>query len=244
MKTAIVTVATGDYLEGARVLFKSLEHHGLPSWVDRFIIGPDSCTFAEPVKMADDYSWISAPNLKNRDSLKNFYPLTMAYDRVISFNADMLCVGDPSYLWSERIGALPLYAALDTAAQTYYPGNLRRLELNPLLIFNAGLYVYNRDRLPELHETMMREIAEGRVQTYEIGDQGFWNHFFQRHGLEIGLLPSGLNYCLDRYMPQLPPAHQRIIHFTGHKPWRWIASPSDWVYPYYQAWQAERDKGD
>jgi lipopolysaccharide biosynthesis glycosyltransferase len=240
MKTAIAVVATGDYMEGAKVLFHSLERNGLPDSVDRLVIGFESCGFASPVVMTEDYAWVGITDPRCHETLKNFFPLTLNYDRVISMNADMLCLRDPSYLWSDRIGALPFYATHDTAAQTYYPDNLARLGLDPLLILNAGLYVYHRDRMPDLHERMIQEIADHEIETYEVGDQGFWNHFFQRHHLEIGYLSNGLNYCLDRHMPQLPELHQRIVHFTGGKPWKCCPSPSYWTYPYYKQWQDER----
>lgn len=241
MRTAVIVIATGDFIEGARVLFKSLERHGMPDSIERLIVGPEVCEFAKPITLTQDYSWIKLPENGNVESLKNFFPLTLDYDRIISANADMLCVGDASYLWSECIGALPFYAALDTAAQTYFPENIARLCLDPFRIFNAGLYVYCRERLPDLHEQLMREIAAGTVQTYEVGDQGFWNHFFQRSNIEVGLLPSGLNYCLDPHMPQLPVAHQRLIHYTGLKPWRSAPDTGHWIYPYHRTWHDVRN---
>jgi len=240
MKTAVVTVATGDFIEGARVFYHSLERHGLPDWIDRLIVGPEICDFATPVPMTTDYDWVSAPNLKNRESLKNFYSLTLDYDRVISVNADMLCVGDPSYLWSERIGSLSFYAVHDTAAQVYYADNLQRLGLDPLTVFNAGLYVYCRDAYPNLHEDLMVSIRAGESETYEVGDQGYWNHFFSLRKVEIGWLPTGLNYCLDQHFPPPMSADRRIIHFCGPKPWR-EKRIQDWTLPYYEMWEKERD---
>lgn len=239
MKTAIVTVATGDYVEGARVFYKSLERHGMPDWIDRLVIGPmdcDNCDFATPIRMTEDYGWVRPHNLKNPESLKNFFPLTLDYDRVLSVNADMLCIGDPSYLWSERIGQLPFYAGHDTAAQIYYRDNLDSLGLDPLIIFNAGLYVYCRAAYPDLHEDIMSALRNVEIETYEVGDQGYWNYFFSRHCLEIGWLPTGLNYCLDENFPAPLMPDQRIIHFTGKKPWRWCPQKEHWTHRYYKMW--------
>lgn len=244
MKTAIAIVATGAYLEGARVFFHSLEKHGLPNSIDRIVLGTESCDFATSLPVTEDYLIAGITDQRCHETLKNFFPLLLAseqgYDRIISANADMLCIGDPSYLWSENIGQLPFYAVHDTAAQVYYPDSIARLGLNPLLIFNAGLYVYHPQRMPELHSRMLGEISRGNCQSYEVGDQGFWNHFFQQHNLEVGYLPTGLNYCLDQHFPKPLTADQRIIHFTGKKPWAWHPLDNHWTYPYYALWHKER----
>lgn len=243
MRTAIVTVATGDYVEGAKVFYRSLERRGMPDWIDRLVIGQESCDFAIPIEMTVDYSWLPIEDPRRRETLKNFFPLTLDYDRVISVNADMLCINDPSYLWSPRIGRLPFYAAHDEAAQVYYPDNISRLGLDPLLIFNAGLYVYCRDAYPAFHDDLMKDLQEGRLETYEVGDQGYWNHFLSLHKMEIGWLPTGLNYCLDKHFPVPMPEDRRIVHFTGPKPWRELRI-DDWTLPYYEMWERERDRLD
>lgn len=244
MNTVIAVVATGSYVEGARVLFHSLEQHGLPDSIHRIVIGTESCNFAEALVPEENFDWIGITDPRCKESLKNFLPLKLNYDRVISMNADMLCVGDPSYLWSDRIGDLPFYACHDTAAQVYYPQSIEQLGLDPLTIFNAGLYVYHRSRLPRLYEDMTHEIAEGKLQTYEVGDQGFWNHYFHLHRLEVGWLPSGLNYCLDKHFPIPLEADRRIIHFTGKKPWAGCPPVGHWTHPYYQSWNDERARSE
>ena len=236
MKTAIVTLAVGDYLVGARDLFHSLAEYGLPDSVERVVIGVDSCDFAQAVPISVDYSMVSINKAIFAATANKFFSLTLPYDRVVMLDSDMLCIGDCSLLWSEHIKNLPFYACRDTAARFYYGDKIVRIGLDHMRILNSGMFVYNRNLYADLYADLLGQITAGVVESYDGGDQGYFNHFFQNNDIEIGWLPGGLNYCLDQNMPQLPEAERRLIHFTGVKPWRGSVLKSSPMFPYYEQW--------
>lgn len=240
MKTAIVMLATGEYLEGARVLVHTLRKYGnLPSYVTPIVIGQDECDFAQALPITQDYSSIKVAAGQFAPVAQKFFALTLPYDRIILMDVDMLCVGDCSYLWSSWLCSVPFYACRDTASYIYYKKVIDGIGLNPNRIFNAGTMVFN---MPFDLERFTREASSGVLQAYDGGDQGYLNHYFQYHGIETGFLPSEYNCSLDVNMPQTPKHSRRLIHFTGSNanPWKhWGMTPNDPRLEYYAIWDIE-----
>ena len=243
MKTALAILATGEYEVGARVMFSTLRKRGgLPDSVDCYAIGPATCDFAIPLPIQEDYSWVKV-NEKNFPRVADkFQALLLSYDRIILMDADMLCVGDCSYLWSEDIGEIGFYACRDTASVIYYPGEIKEIGLNPSRIFNAGTMVFQMNVLGGgFHSHLMGMIQQG-LRAYDGGDQGYLNAYFQQdHQDEISYLPPEYNELFDVNMPTLPPHARRVLHFTGAnaKPWNPKLHPSDLRWPWVRRWREE-----
>lgn len=237
MTVALVTFGFGEYEVGAEVLFRSIRRHTDVSGVEMIVLRDSDILV--------DYSDVPVSEENFPQVAKKLFALTLPYDRVIMLDADMLCIRDCRFLWSGWIGALPLYAVRDTASPVYYWDSIRRIGLNVDMLFNTGTVVYNRNRLPDLHEALLREIRTGCLEAYDGSDQGYLNHFCQRHGIETGYLPGGYNYVLDENMPHLRDEAQYIVHFTGAhaKPWRVMSRPLDWRWRYYRMWDAARGGG-
>jgi lipopolysaccharide biosynthesis glycosyltransferase len=237
METAIVILATGDYWKGAKVLIHTLRKYGnLPTYVTPIVLGIDKCYFARPASITEDYSGIKVAAGQFAQVAKKFFALTLPYDRIILMDADMLCVGDCSYLWSGVSGKLPFYACRDTASYIYYKKVIDEIGLNPNRVFNAGTMVF---QMPFDLKLFLLEASHGILQAYDGGDQGYLNHYFQYHGIETGFLPPEYNCCLDVNMPQVPDHAKRLIHFCGGNanPWnRQEIYDNDWRVPYYQRW--------
>ena len=244
-KTAVVTLATGDYWKGAQVLFHSLERHGMPDEIDRIVISNDRVdpTFAKRVPITHSYDSIQTKSGQFAETANKFFALTLDYDRIILVDSDIFCVQDCKFLWSNHLNSLPFYAVRDSATYKYYPKKIDYLQLDKNLLFNGGTMVYNRNLMPDLHERILDGIRTGRCQTYDGGDQGYFNAFFQVIGQEVGYLPNGYNYLLDPHMPQLPEYARYLFHFAGGglKPWSpgFTRKPSSFG-PYIQLWQQER----
>ena len=87
----------------------------------------------------------------------------------------------------------------------------------------------------------MKKILSHECLSYDGGDQGYLNHYFQLSRIEVGYLPNGYNYCLDPNMPQLPEYAQYLIHFCGKdtKPWQPGALTRDSRRPYIERWLKE-----
>lgn len=253
MNIAVVTLGIGDYWRGCKVLFHSLEKYGMPDTVDRIMLddpnshNAESIDFARVVSVLDDYSDIpfhvksecDRPRFIN--SFKRIYAFTLPYDRIIYLDADMLCIGEVSLLWDNRIGKLPWYACLDTAAQAYYPERLQEAAIDPVRVFNGGLEVYHPALLEGLYYSLLYRLRAGTLSMYDGADQGALNSFFQFTNTETGILPQGYNHILDPHQPKLTDYHQRIIHFTssGADPWTSPGRNDPDKKRYYQAWQKE-----
>ena len=219
MRTAVVILAVGNYWKGAKVMFHTLRKYGgIPKHVDRVALG--STTLKEGRPLTKDWSHIPVPVNKQYFSrvAAKFEALTLGYDRVIMLDADMLCIGDCSLLWSEEL-TKPFYAVKDIATKVYYGKRLEQIGLNPELNFNAGTMVFNK---PDILDELLIAIADG-LQTYDGGDQGYLNAFFQlvRPDLEVGFLPTAYNCVLDKNFTQVPDEDKSIVHFTGANanPW-------------------------
>lgn len=231
MKMAIITVATGDYLRGARALFYSLKlstdvgnvdliclsdttaPDAVLSWLNvghRKIVGPP----------ADISS--SATVARFKTTLMKFEAFRLLedshYERVIFLDSDMLVLSDVSLLLSEELNGEGFWAARDLAGHRYYFDAMARAKVDPCEVFNTGCFVANRRVLESLtYATLVRASMSG-LSSYDGGDQGYLNAYFASKDLPWGELPISYNFTSDLNYPiQLVPP--RILHFTGTKPW-------------------------
>jgi lipopolysaccharide biosynthesis glycosyltransferase len=243
MKTAIVVFAYGEYLRGAKLLFHTLRRYGLPGHVKTILLTPEpmAISFAENVAARD--SGISVPSTVPEFSLcaKKLSVLSLDFDRIIGLDADVFCSGDCSLLWSNSLNALPFYAARDYGAIENYPIALKESGLNPDLIFNSGVYVYNRWIFPNLYDNLVYSIKSDVISSYDRADQGWLNGYFQVNDYGVGFLPPEYNYCLASTFPQLPEDKVRLAHFVGprEKPWEFISPPNNLYHHWNARWRKE-----
>ena len=224
LKTAVVTLATGEYLRGAKVLFHSLAKHGMPDNITRIVLNSNpnlpKLDFAERVSFEDVYQGIETKTGQFKETAKKFRALTLDFDRIIIIDSDIFCLQNCDFLWSNQISKLAFYAVHDSAAIQYYPEKIKELGLDKSLMMNAGTMVYNKWRMPDLHDHLLESIKKGICKTYDGGDQGYFNAFFQMNLEPIGYLPPGYNFCPDPNMPQVLPYARYLFHFAGgSKPW-------------------------
>ena len=246
MKIAIATLCIGEYEKGAHVLFSTLEKYGgLPDSVDRYAVGIDECEYATAIPLKNDYSWIPVNQQHFPTVAGKFQALNLQYDRIILLDSDMLCVGDCSLLWSNYLGKLPFYAVRDVASNVYYHGVIESIGLNHNLLFNAGTMVFSMNLLgDDFHNCLLEEICDGVCSSYDGGDQGYLNHYFQLHKTEIGFLPMEYNVCADPHWPKLDVELTRLVHFTGSNanPWSPNVGNNDPRQPLFQRWQHEYER--
>jgi hypothetical protein len=97
--------------------------------------------------------------------------------------------------------------------------------------------VFNRFDLEEF----LSSIIGGRLKSYDGGDQGYLNHWFQATGQEVGWLPLEYNACTDGHYPRMEPGTERLVHFTGAnaKPWNHTLPEFDRRMIYVKRWRAE-----
>jgi lipopolysaccharide biosynthesis glycosyltransferase len=236
MKTAVVILATGEYWKGAKVMFHTLRKYGnLPDWVNTIALGAE-CIDGPPLK--HDWSSVLVSQKNFPRVAAKFEALTLGYDRVIMLDADMLCIDDCSLLWSEEL-TKPFYAVRDRASRVYYGRQMTEIGLNASLNFNGGTMIFN---YPDILSNLLTAISDG-LQSYDGGDQGYLNAFFQliRPDLEVGFLPAAYNCVLDINFEQVPNKDKRIIHFTGGdaNPWESSVPESDYRRQFFDRWKHE-----
>lgn len=232
MKTAVVILATGEYWKGAKVMFYTLRKYGnLPDNVDTIALGAE-CIGGPPLKI--DWSRIPVSQKNFPKVAAKFEALTLGYDRVIMLDADMLCIDDCSLLWSEEL-TKPFYAVRDKASKVYYGRQMSEIGLDESLNFNGGAMVFNH---PDILPNLLVAISAG-LQSYDGGDQGYLNAFFQliRPDLEVGFLPTDYNCVLDINFEVCN--NPSIVHFAGGdaNPWDY-SGRNDWRAAYYKSWDA------
>lgn len=217
MKTALCTIGIGDFYKGAEVLFSTLRKYGnLPKDITPIVFGVDSCSFAEPLPAPQNYydleQFVTAGN--PHSLIKLHYFTMLEFDRIISIDADMLCRGDCSYLWSDNTIEKEYYSTRNTAAIHYFSNRINELQLNPKLLFNAGIAVLK----PNLK--VLEEIKSGVVLSYTTGDEGLLNYYYVKmYPEKFGFLPDEYNCCLDINMPQVPEENRRLVHCCGYPKW-------------------------
>lgn len=236
MKTAVVTLAYGEHLRGAEMLFHSLRLHGMPADCDAIVLSPEpvSIDFARNVVVSE----AGFPYLPTQNNYRKMAAYSLGYDRVLTIDSDVMCIGDCRMLWSDHLNSYPIYATRDYGATDRHLDGVRQFSLDPDLIFNAGVLVYNHWLLPDLYRDFIDSSAAGLAQSYNNSDQGWLNCYCQQQRIPVGWLPPEYNFMLAGTFPMLPANAVRLIHYVGPvgKPWDPPVDPSSWRAPWLALW--------
>ena len=258
MSTAIVTVVTDDFVDGARVLFASMRRHHPTLTADIVVFHNDDVaplsagsrqilTDHEPgivfrhVDVAP-YERIFAQRdevLRTPARLIAAFVIIDAfrltdYDRVVCLDSDMLVIGS----LDELLNCDAEFAAVTAVDEA--TGEMRQN-------FNTGVMVIGSRHLTG---NTFAEITERTVMTSvdrERGkaDQAVLNRYFetrphqrleQKYNVTKRMVPDAAGPLEQK----LDEADARILHFVGAKPWTVNWSLRDWGYESAEAmWWAE-----
>ena len=231
MRTAIVTLATNDYIIGAENLFYSIYKNIDERNID-FYYATDvetksalmSKIGAKNIILNENYSKINTDQKTFKEVSKKFFAFKMFeygdYDRVIFFDSDMLCNGNINFMFSHELNEYPFWAARDYGCIHYYPEQHKKAELVFEKTFNSGSFIINRSILNKEFFEKLKYQCENELFSYDSGDQGYLNSFFIKNKMEIGLYDINFNYALDTNYPKRDFDDIVIIHYTGKKPWK------------------------
>ena len=248
MSTAIATVITDDFVDGARVLLSSLREQHPEIRYDIIVLFNDDVA---PLSAESQQQLLAIESsiqfrhvdvhpytrvFEQRDKLLNTPARLIAafvildafklsgYSRVVCLDSDMLIVGRLDELLSSESD----FAAVTAVDEV--TGELRQY-------FNTGVMV-----IGEVHLTgaTFDDITQRTVMTSvdrERGkaDQAVLNRYFETR--DHDRLPQKFNVT-KRMVPdregnifeQLHAQDARILHFVGAKPWTVNWSPRDWGY--------------
>lgn len=219
MKKCLAIACERNYLPGLVVLLNSLKLNGKVPWgsVDIVVISSDLEEFQGttiwPVDIRD-YSAVA----RNRYA-KAWYKLEamrLPYEHVVLMDADLLCLGDVSQLFSET--EFDLTVAPDHGIE------LAPVYKNSFVRFNSGVCVLTRKMLQSDTWKQLIDLG-GSGKSYDGGDQGAMNELaMRRDDITMDSLDSKYN-ALKRLYKHQPKfwkrleADVRLLHFVGRKPW-------------------------
>ncbi|MEI6021044.1 MAG: glycosyltransferase [Bacteroidota bacterium] len=232
MRITILTVATPDYLPGARALFYSLlQNNYFSSNVELvcLVTGVRSDEILEGMGVKLLQLATTNHNIKSSTDVGRFANTLLKFqvfrffeestsDRIIFFDADMLCLGEIEELSSSKYNSHNFWAVRDYACSKYYRKSLKTYDLMAKKVFNTGMFLANRNLLNELSYDSLIEQTASKIFSYDGGDQGYLNQYFKKNEIENKFLHPKFNYATDRNWPltiHLP----KMLHYTGPKPW-------------------------
>jgi alpha-N-acetylglucosamine transferase len=242
MKTAFVTLMTGgdNYLPGVEALGKSIDDTGTTTPKVVMVTGDVSPDARRVMRQGGwvvrDIAPIPPPagnevlfeRFKNSYTKLRVFQLT-EYDKVVFLDADTIVMSPIDELF-ER----PFFAA---APDFFMPNR-----------FNSGVMVLDPD------EQRFSEIIAmlGKAETYDGGDQGILNSYFDAHFGGWWAMPVEhrlpASYNLHHFIYQFMQAHPvlqksfnqelKVMHYTLQKPWQSfnMSGGSDvWWEKFYEA---------
>ena len=223
MKIGIVTLANGHYIKGAEVLFKSIRKNTIGEY-DLIHISDEeeNLNLDNIIEIKIDNKILLNTNDRFKQTTKKLKALELVeYDRLIIMDSDMLCINDFSYLFSEEINVCDFLATKDLAANTYYSEKFSSIGLDKNIIFNTGLMIWNKPLIGKDNFIKLMKQLDG-CQTYDGGDQGYLNHWAQKHNINIGYISYIYNHPLDNHWPNININETCILHYTNPsiKPWQ------------------------
>jgi len=220
MKIALVLCAEKSYLPGIQCMLKTLYKYNDISQVDKIL-------FSNDIEKLDGFHVKRIPIqnyqgiLYGEQKKSFFHKLEVfnlkGYDRVVFLDSDLLCMGDISLLFSERLSHKPFWAVRDL-----YSPHMPTIKGSHATI-NSGVMVINHPLLNRQTYQDLISIAERKLG-YDKTDQGAINEFLYQHKIPIGYLPDEYNvlkilFWYDSKLYNSLRKNIRFLHFIMDKPW-------------------------
>lgn len=156
--------------------------------------------------------------------------------KILYLDCDIICTCDIAQVYSYDIGEYFFGAVKMKEHQAIR--NSKRYGLTLKNVFNCGVQLINLDKFRrELPDYAEQLFAIVRDSGKPMGDQAATNFFFQNRLGAILSLPEQYNFRLDNddhSNLSLSEYADKILHFTGPKPWE-VFSPAALLYWRYYA---------
>ena len=168
-----------------------------------------------------------------------FMPEFILESIVLYLDCDVICTMDVASIFSTDMGALPVAGAPDTGMLDE-PGGERRLRalgLDPAQYVNAGVMLYNLDKLRNEYSDYADAVfASTGERKFPYPSQDPMNLYFQGKGLKVAVLPEECNYLIGiRDRAYLDPCEYagKILHYVNDKPWKALYPAALQYWKYY-----------
>lgn len=246
-KICITTTLDRHYLEAGKTLFNSIRRHTDCAGIDFKVItddakvvnelGNESCHFVDK-KIKARYSNVKYhPEWPVEKYASSWYRYEMynmpGYDRVISMDADCICVEDISYLFSKELDEFDVISVQDHIVSKCFIDYIPDLEDKGFNLINLkkrledgktdiqpALMVANKSILNQEFYNKLLTYANNAPFSYAL-DMGVLNDFIYIENLKIKLLPIEWNYqdVYELAIPEIPiPTTPIMIHCQESKP--------------------------
>src|SRR5690606_32431113 len=220
MKILITTAFDIRYKDAGIALFNSIRRHTDCSGVDFKVITAD----AEVVQMfAKENCYFVTDKIQKRYANVQYGPVlpidryltswfryetfNMArYDRIICLDADCICVGDISYLFSEELNPYDIISVEDHIVSKHFTKSIPELEAQGLNLANMSkrveegkidiqpaIIIANKSIINLDFYKNLLAYANTAPFTYA-NDEGILNDFIYKKDLKVKLLPIEWNY--------------------------------------------------
>lgn len=247
MKILITTAFDIRYKDAGIALFHSIRRHTDCSGVDFKVITAD----AEVVQMfAKENCYFVTDRIQKRYANVQYGPVLpidryltswfryeifnmTRYDRIICLDADCICVGDISYLFSEELNPYDIISVEDHIVSKHFTKSIPELEAQGLNLANMSkrveegkidiqpaIIIANKSIINLDFYKNLLAYANTAPFTYA-NDEGILNDFIYKKDLKIKLLPIEWNYqdIYELVCPELPvPEKPIIVHCQESKP--------------------------
>lgn len=269
MRILICTVFDIRYKDAGKALFNSILNHTDCTGIDFKVITSDpevvkefgerNCYFVTD-EIKEQYKNVQyGPVLPVDRYLTSWFRYEIfsmtEYDRIICLDADCICAGDISYLFSEELNQFAIVSVEDHIVSKRFTQTVPELEAQGLNLTNLiqrvsegnvdiqpALLVANRFVLDKMFYKKLLEYANAAPFTYA-NDEGILNDFIYLKNLRIKLLPLEWNYqdIYELVCPDLPvPKNPVIVHCQESKPFvKAKADLDERMHKWYDMWWSE-----
>lgn len=248
-KICITTTFDRNYIEAGKALFNSIKRYTNCKGVDFKVItadkavvnklGKGNCYFVDgniKAKYSNVQYHTEWPKQKYASSWYRYEMYNMTqYDRVISIDADCICIKDISYLFSQELDEFDVISVEDHIVSKcfvdYIPDledkgfnldNLKTRLSEGKIDIQPALMVANKSIINETFYNKLLTYANNAPFSYAL-DMGVLNDFIYMENLKIKLLPIEWNYqdVYELAIPEIPiPTTPIMIHCQESKPFK------------------------
>jgi len=248
-KICITTTTDHKYMEGVKVLFKTIRRYTDCTGIDFKVItadpivieefGEENCYIVTEEIRARYANVKYTPELPKEQYEPSWYRYELfnfkGYDRVICIDSDCMCLKDISYLFSEELNEYDIVSVEDHIISKCFTALVPELERQGLNFtgltqrlaegktdIQPALIVANKGVVNEEWYKRLIDFANNSIFLYSI-DQGILNEFIYKDNLRIKLLPLEWDYqdLYEIHCPTVPvPEHPIIVHCQESKPFK------------------------
>jgi lipopolysaccharide biosynthesis glycosyltransferase len=197
-------------------LVNSIDKNGnLPLTIDKILISDDIESYRDFKIVKPSFNdFVNSETKRFITAQKKLSLFSFDYDRVVILDADMICLGDLNYLFSNELNDFDICATLDQGyglKAKYKNVDFKRI--------NSGMMVINDNLLKNKVLDKLLKIVKDN-DSYDGSDQGVIHSLIYKNNYNLKILPMEWN-CLIRIQQKHKQIWRKIkpklkiLHYVG-----------------------------